>query len=378
MSTKTFNHSLYVSKNFNLLGYCTQQYSFRPLETSEAIMDCLPVSDLLTLSKSCKQTRTDVTKYKERVFSIEHAYRNFFNIEEIAQFQKLQSAIGLLVSGSIVLEFFNRERYNGDLDAFCNIRYCAIAGEWLTSHGYSFQPKQNQPLNFNDSFSQISNNNQTRLTTTDEDLENYNSNTVAGVWDFIRNSSKIQLIATCGAPLECIFSFHSTCVMNVFTHRAAYCFFSKFTLEDKVTMLIDLQAPLTEREMYPIRKYEDRGFTIMHRPTFRLICDPSSSLSVLTARYIGDKHCCRVPFHQYDNDTPDIDFLELNSWAMAYTPNYNTIHITVLDIPGAVVDCVFGPKNFAQIRTQLTAIESLIKTGALRYEQISTMEKSKF
>ncbi|KAH7879664.1 uncharacterized protein C8R40DRAFT_1029990, partial [Lentinula edodes] len=235
-----------------------------PLETSEAIMDCLPVSDLLTLSKSCKQTRIDVTNYKKRVFSIKHAYRNFFNMEEIAQFQKLQSSIGLLVSGSIVLEFFNRESYNGDLDAFCNIRYCTIAGEWLISRGYSFQPKENQPLDFNDSFTQISSNNQTRLTTTDEDSENYNFNTVAGVWDFMRNTSKIQLIATCGAPLECIFCFHSTCVMNVFTHQAAYCFFSKLTLEDKTTMLIDLQAPLTERQMYPIRKYEHRGFSIMH------------------------------------------------------------------------------------------------------------------
>ncbi|KAH7869392.1 uncharacterized protein C8R40DRAFT_1024903, partial [Lentinula edodes] len=227
----------------------------RPLETSEAIMDRLPVSDLLTLSRSCKQTRIDVTNYKERVFSIQHAYRNFFNTEEIAQFQKLQNATGLLVSGSIVLQFFNRETYNGDLDAFCNIRYCAIAGEWLISHGYSFQSKEGQPLDFNDSFSQISNNNQT---------QDYNFNTVAGVWNFMRNTSKIQLIATCGAPLECIFTFHSTCVMNVFTHRAAYCLFSKLTLEDKVTMLIDLQAPLTERQMYPIRKYEDRGFSIMH------------------------------------------------------------------------------------------------------------------
>lgn len=53
-------------------------------------MDCIPLPDLVALGKTCKQSRIDVTKYKERVFSIQHAYRNFFNVEEIAEFQKLQ------------------------------------------------------------------------------------------------------------------------------------------------------------------------------------------------------------------------------------------------------------------------------------------------
>ncbi|KAJ3904923.1 hypothetical protein F5879DRAFT_921856 [Lentinula edodes] len=349
MSCKTFNYTL-------------------PAETSEAIMDCLPVSDLLALSKSCKQTRLDVEKYKQRVFSIQHAYRNFFNVEEVAQFQRLQNLTGLLVSGSIVLEFFNRESYNGDLDAFCNIRYCAVAGQWLISHGYLFQAKDGQPSEFVECLSESYNNNQIRVVASDEDLEDYSFNTVVGVWNFMRKSSRIQVIGTCGPPLQCIFSFHSTCVMNVFTHHAAYCFFAKLTLEDKITMLVNLQAPLTAREMYPIRKYENRGFSIMHRPSFRLICDPYSSLSVLTPRYVGDKHCCRVPFHQYDSDAPHIDFLELNSWAMGYTTNHNTVHVAVFDIPGAVVNCVFHPHVLAQVRAQLVAIENFIITGVLRYD----------
>ncbi|KAJ3872441.1 hypothetical protein F5051DRAFT_339345, partial [Lentinula edodes] len=341
-----------------------------PLETSETIMDCIPLPDLVALGRTCKQSRIDVTKYKERVFSIQHAYRNFFNVEEIAEFQKLQQSIGLLVSGSIALEFFNREAYDGDLDAFCNVLYCKVAGEWLMSHGYLYQRKEGQAVEFIDSFSETP----ITSTTIDADTEEYRFSTVTAVWDFVKNSSKIQLIATCGAPLECIFSFHSTCVMNVFTHRAAYCLFSKLTLEDKTTMLIDTQPPLTEREMYPIQKYKNRGFTIMHRPTFRLICDPSSSISVLTPRYIGDKHCYRIPFRQLYAGAPAVDFLELNSWTMAYVTNYNTINITVLDIPGAVVNCVFGPQNLAQVRTQLSSIKTLIRSGALRYEKASRIK----
>ncbi|KAJ3902999.1 hypothetical protein F5879DRAFT_804414 [Lentinula edodes] len=331
-------------------------------------MDLLTLPDLISFGRTCKQTRIDVRKYSKRVFSIEHAYRKYFNIEEIGQFQNLQSSIGLLVSGSTVLEFFNRENYNGDLDTFCNIRHCKVAGDWLTSNGYSYQPKEGQAIDFDNSFSETYSNETTTQTEQDADTDEYQFNTVVNIWNFARNSSKIQLIGTRGAPLETIFSFHSTCVMNVFTHRAAYCLFSKLTLEEKTTMLIDLQAPLNAREMYPVHKYKNRGFNILHNPTFRLVCDPSSSVSALVPRYIGDKHCCRVPFHQYSIITSDVDFLGVNSWIMCYTSRFNTIKTSVLNISGAVVDYVFAPQNFTQIRSQLVAINNLITTGALRYE----------
>lgn len=123
-----------------------------------------------------------------------------------------QQSIGLLVSGSIALEFFNREAYDGDLDAFCNVLYCKVAGEWLMSHGYLYQRKEGQAVEFIDSFSETP----ITSTTIDADTEEYRFSTVTAVWDFVKNSSKIQLIATCGAPLECIFSFHSSSLTILF------------------------------------------------------------------------------------------------------------------------------------------------------------------
>ncbi|KAJ3920927.1 hypothetical protein F5877DRAFT_65348 [Lentinula edodes] len=317
-----------------------------PLETSEAILDLLPLPDLLSFGKTCKQTRVDVRKYRERVFSIQHAYRNFFNIEEIGEFQNLQSSIGLLVSGSTVLEFFNREIYKGDLDTFCNIQHCKVAGNWLISHAYSYRPKQDQAIDFDSSFSETYNKETASQIAQDADTDEYQFNTVI----------RIQANEL------------SACVMNVFTHRAAYCLFSKLTLEEKTTMLIDIQAPLNAREMYPIQKYKNRGFKIMHNPDFRLICDPSSSLSAVVPRYIGDRHCCRVPFHRYSTTTSDIDFLEVNSWVMGYTTRFNTIKVSVLSILGIAVDCVFAPQNLTEMRKQLAAIHNLIRIGAVRSE----------
>ncbi|KAH7873117.1 uncharacterized protein C8R40DRAFT_1050423, partial [Lentinula edodes] len=329
-----------------------------PLETCDSILDCLPPRDLLALALCSKTTRMNVTTYKERVFSIQHAYRKFFTIDEIAGFQKLQNSTALLVSGSTALQFFNRDNYNGDLDSYCHFRLCKPVAEWLIGRGYLFEPIGKQTSEFDQTFSEISD---------DADIQDYTFDTIAAVWNFIRGSSKIQLIGTRGSPLETIFSFHSTCVMNIFTHRAAYCLFQKLTLEDKAAMLIDLQAPLNFHDMCPIRKYENRGFDIIHRPTFQQACDPSSSISFLALRYIGDSHCCRIPFHDMDGDLSAVDTIESNSWDMAYTRKFNTIDFCSLNVPGAVVDYVVGPHNIALARAQIRAINTVLQGGILQY-----------
>lgn len=157
------------------------------------------------------------------------------------------------------------------------------------------------------------------------------------------------------------------CVMNIFTHRAAYCLFPKLTLEDKTTLLIDLQAPLNMRDMCPIRKYQDRGFSVVHRPTFEEACDPSSSISFLALRYVGDAHCCRIPFHDLGGNLSSVDIIESNSWDMAYTRKHNTIDFCSLSVPGAIVDYVIGPHNIALVRAQMSAVSTILDNGVLQY-----------
>lgn len=132
-------------------------------------------------------------------------------------------------------------------------------------------------------------------------------------------------------------------------------------------MLIDLQAPLNFHDMCPIRKYENRGFDIVHRPTFQQACDPSSSISFLALRYIGDSHCCRVPFRDMNGDLSGIDTIESNSWDMAYTRKFNTIDFCSLKVPGAIVDYVVGPHNIALARAQMRAINTVLQGGILQY-----------
>lgn len=97
---------------------------------------------------------------------------------------------------------------------YCHFRLCKPAAEWLIGRGYLFEPVEGQVSDFDNAFSEVYDK---ECTTTevivvpnDSDIRDYTFDTIAAVWNFIRGSSRIQLIATRGSPLETIFSFHSS------------------------------------------------------------------------------------------------------------------------------------------------------------------------
>ncbi|KAJ3854697.1 hypothetical protein EV368DRAFT_13760, partial [Lentinula lateritia] len=191
-----------------------------------------------------------------------------------------QAATGLLVSGSTALHFFTRTFYGGDLDTYCQLSFSKTAGHWYLTHGYSFAPAEGQMNDFNADVD--------RVNAAIEEEPFYKLNNIAAVWNFKQGSQQIQLIATHMSPLHTIFSFHSTCVMNVLTHNAAYCLFPQLTLERKTTLLVDLQCPLTEIQMNAVKKYIDRGFDILHQAPVSMTSHPLSALTFLHPRFIGD------------------------------------------------------------------------------------------
>ncbi|KAJ3872333.1 hypothetical protein F5051DRAFT_294997, partial [Lentinula edodes] len=203
-----------------------------------------------------------------------------------------QAATGLLVSGSTALHFFTRTFYGGDLDTYCQFSYSNTVGHWYLVHGYSFAPAEGQMNDFNADVNRV------KAAIEEEpfvvaipvetDIREYKLNNIAAVWNFKQGSQQIQLIATHMSPLHTIFSFHSTCVMNIFTHNAAYCLFPQLTLERKTTLLVDLEYPLTEIQMNAVKKYIDRGFDVLHQAPVSMTSHPLSALTFLHPRFIGD------------------------------------------------------------------------------------------
>ncbi|KAJ4489698.1 hypothetical protein C8J55DRAFT_390463, partial [Lentinula edodes] len=191
-------------------------------------------------------------------------------------FPRYKATTGLIVSGSTALSFFTRVPYGGNLDTYCQLSQAQTVGQWYESHGFTFAPTDKQNPLFTTDY------------LLDDDIREYRVKNIESVWNFIRGQHRVQLIATRGSPLETILSFHSTCVMNILTHRAAYCLFPQLTLEDKTTLLIDLVSPLTEIQTAAVRKYALRGFTIIHQAPTSMACNANSALTFLRPRRVGD------------------------------------------------------------------------------------------
>ncbi|KAJ4477724.1 hypothetical protein C8J55DRAFT_430551, partial [Lentinula edodes] len=237
--------------------------------------------DLDSFSRCCRSFRNHTIAYKGRVFNIKRAYHGIFDkSEDLVDFQNLQaSLLRLLVSGSTALKFFTRVDYGGDMDSYCHLPQAITVGSWFLAHGLLYIPVGEQLNHFSADFSRVCEHYDDETTPVDipiqEDIREYKLNNIAVVWDFVRELLSVQLMATRGSPLTTILSFHSTCVMNILTHNAAYCLFPKLTLERRATL------PMTEVQAAAINKYSQRGFEIMSNVPTSWTCNPNSALTFL-------------------------------------------------------------------------------------------------
>ncbi|KAJ4472851.1 hypothetical protein C8J55DRAFT_563092 [Lentinula edodes] len=344
-----------------------------PLELLDNIRDNLTPVGLDSLSRTSHDFREATRVYKDRVLSVKSAYRGIFDDNtELGDFQDLQGRCGLLVSGSTALSFFNHCSYAGDLDTYCQFERSMMVGEWFLSHGFAFAPSFGQA---NDYFVDVERVRTLRRDTpqavalqVDSDIREYKLNNIAVVWNFKRRLLKAQLMATIGSPLETILSFHSTCVMNIFTHRSAYCLFPQLTLEEKKTMLINIQLPLTEVQANALSKYERRGFKIVHQPPLRSVVNEASSLTFLRPRFVGDSHCYKVPFEHVGKGEVKPDFVEANSWGITYLRKFNTMYFGSVDLPEPLPSYVAFKDDLATINRHLRSQDQHIADGLVDYE----------
>ncbi|KAJ3919877.1 hypothetical protein F5877DRAFT_3947, partial [Lentinula edodes] len=247
----------------------------------------------------------------------------------------MKGLTGLIVSGSTALKFFTRVEYGGDMDCYCHLPQAIAVGLWFLAHDFSFMPLGNQHDDFAADFVRIcklyDDESPPADTVEGADIGEYRLNNIASVWNFTRGRLTVQLMTTLCSPLTTIFSFHSTCVMNILTHSAAYCLFPKLTLERKESLLIDLTFPMTEVQAMAVHKYSRRGFDILQNAPTSSTCNPNSALTFLRPRFIGDRHSYKITFEKLAGGAIHDDFIEANSWGMAYLRRLNTI--TTADVP---------------------------------------------
>lgn len=186
---------------------------FRPSTTDDPVLDNLDARDLLRFSRVCVAAKLKVDSYIKRHFSIYSILDRFFARSDSIAFRYLMRMTGMLVSGSSVLQLFDRSFYAGsDLDVFVNQSQASVVGEWLKARGYEFvlsEDQQNRQTTYE------------QMVTPGSPFEGEDCITHLTVFHFYEHfevlnftaqnpTRKIQVVLTRDSPLSVIMGFHSS------------------------------------------------------------------------------------------------------------------------------------------------------------------------
>ncbi|KAI0703516.1 hypothetical protein C8T65DRAFT_578754, partial [Cerioporus squamosus] len=303
-----------------------------PLISGAILSSCTPVT-ILRLQRVCRTAADAVQDYIARAFDVRRVLDRFF--PDVLAFRSLQARTGTLISGSVALQFFDREFYPAsDLDLYVHMRHRREIGRWFLERGYQFEPGPHQPSEFEAAATEAL----SGLAVTP-----YGMPGIAAVMNFTRccdnpadmptyddapQKLKVQLIVARKTPMEVILGFHSTCVMNVISFEKAYCLFPRATLEERLSLLSSSSAGFSKRRRQSVAKYAIRGFTIIERIPFTDLRSPR--LFPLGWRWIDDSSSWVIPLDTTDVAPPASsnkrsspllhDPVVVCNWEVRYTP----------------------------------------------------------
>ncbi|KAF6754383.1 hypothetical protein DFP72DRAFT_898916 [Ephemerocybe angulata] len=273
-----------------------------------AILACLSPADIIRAGKTCRLLRDAVESFNSLAYNINRHLEHF--LADPIAFRRLQAKGDFLISGSNALQFLDRTFYLGsDLDIFAYPDTVKEIGQHLIDkEGYVFEPGEKQAKSFEDV--KVKKQDLSSLGRSHSQAEFvYNS----GMSDLLRfkhprRDLEIQLIGCRRTPLDCVLYFHSTCVMNIITHDAAYALYPKATFDKRIS----LQA---------FDKYSERGWSFFTDLTAEGVRSIESSIATDITRYLDDKFTWRLPLDtggldlDEDSKSKTIAF-QCNSWRL--------------------------------------------------------------
>ncbi|KJA12934.1 hypothetical protein HYPSUDRAFT_649054 [Hypholoma sublateritium FD-334 SS-4] len=290
-----------------------------PATTDDILLDCLPPSDILRYSRTCRYANTVVKSYMKRAFNLNKLLSRFFSPTEIQRFRELQCSTGMLISGSIALQFFERVLYpDSDLDLYIEHRFSRQVADWLVNIGYNYAPLpgQDNPQSLDEAFHRNPHN-QThipRIAVLLKDIifsvqKDYVTSPFVFNFEKQNPYRKIQLISSLLSPLQRILGFHSTCVMNIITHDKAYSFYPRATFDEHYSLVCRPDV-----EVDTLKKYKARGWSMFDLSDFPPLRVDMYSTFSLGRRYVGDPCCWTIPINSGLN-LPH-GYVESNSWVI--------------------------------------------------------------
>ncbi|EMD40267.1 hypothetical protein CERSUDRAFT_44125 [Gelatoporia subvermispora B] len=262
-----------------------------------SILSLCGAATLHRLSRTCSSAHSGVQSYMSHAFNVNPLLLRFF--PDALAFRSLQARTGTLISGSAALQFFDRAHYpEADLDLYVYMHARLEVGTFLLEAGYRFVPNSKQHPDFH-----------TAILDPRVLMRSggYSMPGVAGVFTFMKPSPvpgqddvKVQIILASNAPMQVVFGFHSTCVMNVVAYDKAYALYPQATFEERISLVCKREA---ERQDDALTKYEERGWSMLRvLPNSADDCDDSGFQ--LGPRFLGDGHSWVIPLDLAGVDRP--------------------------------------------------------------------------
>ncbi|TFK62301.1 hypothetical protein BDN72DRAFT_903337 [Pluteus cervinus] len=257
----------------------------------DKVLDDVPGPDLVRMSTANTAYRSVVAAYVGRKFDLDTLLSRFFNGVELSMLYLLQKHLGVVISGSVALQFFDRSTFEGsDLDLYVMKENSDALECWLQTIGYTIVEK---PA--------------------------YVGTSITGVTTFGRYRSGVQVISTRNTVVETILEFSLTCVMNLITYFEAICIYPRATFVKREALLLNSNLSLNGTTF--IDKYRSRGWTIIctldplqqFDTDSDFYCPPDSRRT----RAIGDDRCWVIPLRDMTSP-PTSDLKFVNTWRLTY------------------------------------------------------------
>jgi len=298
----------------------------RPSTTDDAIFDNLQPKELLRYSQASRTTHDAVSSYIRRNFILQRVLGRYFSDNDILELRHMQYNTGALISGSTVLQFFDRSYYpESDLDIYVRFDCRRDIALWLEKKGYTMQPYAKNPgANLCDVLDE--------MTMQPSDDPFYPGSFI--ILEFLKNrgdiKSKIQLLLANDCPIASILRFHSSeyfsasrrslqpvtimiaCVMNFIAYDRAYSLYPKGTFITRQSLVTKLVMLHFNECQLAFNKYKARGWDVLW--TADKLRSYANSPFRTELRRVGDSECWTIPI------LPKLDLppntLEGNTWTL--------------------------------------------------------------
>ncbi|KAJ3494879.1 hypothetical protein NLJ89_g10719 [Agrocybe chaxingu] len=213
-------------------------------------------------------------------------------------FQAAMHVSNAVISGSLALQYFNRERYPGcDMDVYLRVAGADLLGRWFKGQGYRKSLDSESYYICNSTTPAIrliessSVENMCRLRNGILEVRNYIKFLVRT--DHTVRKMQVQMIIVDIEPIHHIlFEYHSTALMNFITSREAVCLFPRSTLVDRISYIAHSEGNSLLAPKGWVKKYSARGYQVVGRRQHGHVPEP-----VYGKRFVTDELCWTVHFN---------------------------------------------------------------------------------